>query len=630
MPDSGHAAEHPPHIHFPPDFYRSLSDLDRDGCLVYVPTKHQLAAAALLLNGTIVEMDAGEGKTLASAIAALVFAAAGRRVHILTANDYLADRDCDNLTLAMESLGVVPGLVTAGMDSEERRLQYPRPVVFATAREVGFDFLRDNIARRRDTRVSPIFDVAIVDEADHLLIDQARTPLIISGDPLTEYDEDEAPEEVAIGMIEEQSAHVDALFDDLDPDEPADRTLAAILLAGGLTPRLVSTLERLGKSSRDLRSALLIMNDDDDDNPLETDLLFTIEATGAAYSALRITPRGWDYIADRLDSPAQAFEVAQILSARVVHESDQDYVLGEDGITLVDRLDGRPMHSHRYVNGLHEALESKEGVEGNAHANPVARTTIHALMSNYATIAGLTGTATESADIFSQDYGAPTVRVPSTFPARRVDLDTQVFFDRSEHARALSDEVAHWHRVGRPLLIAFGSVRESSEFSEALERQGIPHRLLNASNPSQESDIVERAGEHGAVTVSTGMAGRGTDIILTKDQGLCEIAPAPPDRHSREGGNPGGRCGRIPDSFDYEKAPVEDTHSRAATHELPDKDPARPDTNPATPSSFPRRETFAQPSFPPPLVIPAKAGIQGWRGGPPSYEFVPTQNSETK
>ena len=323
------------------------------------------------------------------------------------------------------------------------------------------------------------------------------------------------------------------------------------------------------------------MNDDDDDNPLETDLLFTIEATGAANSALRITPRGWDYIADRLDSPSQAFEVAQILSARVVHESDQDYVLGEDGITLVDRLDGRPMHSHRYVNGLHEALESKEGIEGNAHANPVARTTIHALMSNYATIAGLTGTATESADIFSQDYGATTVRVPSTFPTRRVDLDTQVFFDRSEHARALSDEVAHWHRVGRPLLIAFGSVRESSEFSDALERQGIPHRLLNASNPSQESDIVERAGEHGAVTVSTGMAGRGTDIILTKDN-----------------------------------------HSRAATREIPDKNPALPDTNPATPSSFPR----------PSLVIPAKGSPQAIqrRGTDPAINPKSPAASRTK
>ena len=507
-------SEHPPHIHFPPDFYRSLSELDRDRCLLYTPTTQQLAAAVLLLDGAIVEMDAGEGKTLASAIAALVYAAAGRSVHILTANDYLAERDCDNLSLTMESLGITPGLVTANMDSEERRLQYHRPIVFATAREVGFDFLRDNIARRHDIRVSPTFDVAIVDEADHLLIDQARTPLIISGEPLTEYDEDEAPEEVAISMIEEQSVHVDALFDDLHPNGPADRTLATILLAEGLTPRLVSTLEHLGKSSRELQRDLLIMNDDDDDNPLETDLLFTIDAVN---SALRITPRGWDYIADRLESPASAFEVVQILSARVVHESDEDYVIGSDGITLVDRLDGRPMHSHRYFNGLHEALESKEGIEGKARANPSARTTIHALMSNYATIAGLTGTATEAADIFSRDYAVSTVRVPPTFPPRRVDLDTRVFFDRSGHARALSEEVAYWHRIGRPVLIAFGSVRESSEFSDTIERQGIPHRLLNASNPAQESDIVERAGEFGAVTISTGMAGRGADIIVADD-----------------------------------------------------------------------------------------------------------------
>ncbi len=514
-------AEYPPHIHFPPDFYRSLADLDRDGCLLYVPTTQQLAAAALLLNGTIVEMDAGEGKTLASAIAAIVFAAAGRSVHILTANDYLAERDCDNLALTMESLGINPGLVTAGMDSGERRLQYPRPIVFATAREVGFDFLRDNIARRRDIRVFPTFDVAIVDEADHLLVDQARTPLIISGEPTTEYDEDDSPEYVAISMIEEQAALIDALCTTLDdsrcPNKSADPTLATILLAEGLTPRLVSTLEHLGRSSRQLRSSMLVMNDDDDDNPLETDLLFTIDAVN---STLRITARGWNFIADRLESPTQAFEVAQILSARVVHESDEDYVIGADGITLVDRLDGRPMHSHRYLDGLHEAIESKEGIKGHARANPVARTTIHALMSNYTTIAGLTGTATEAADVFAQDYGTATVRVPSTFPAQRIDHDTRVFFDKSDHARALSDEVAYWHRVGRPVLIAFGSVRESSEFSVVLERQGIPHRLLNASNPSQEYDIVERAGEYGAVTVSTGMAGRGTDIIVPEGAAL--------------------------------------------------------------------------------------------------------------
>ena len=511
-------AEHPPHIHSPPGFYRALRKLDEDDCLLYAPTKQQLTAAALLLDGAIVEMDAGEGKTLASAIAAIIFAAAGRRVHILTANDYLAARDCDDLAFTMESLGLTPGLVTASMDSEERRLQYPYSIVFTTAREVGFDYLRDNIARRPEACVSPVFDVAIVDEADHLLIDQARTPLIIAGEAMSEYEDDDAPENLAIRMIEKQTAHVDKLYSTLDApdhaDESTDRTLATILLAEGLSPRLVSALEQYGKTSRQIRLALLALNDDDEGNPLESELLFAIDA---ANSALRITAMGWDFIGDRLDSPAAAFEVAQILRARVIHDSGEDYVVDPEGVTLVDRLDGRPMHSHRYMDGLHEAIEAKEGIEGRVRANPSARTTIHALMSNYTTVAGLTGTAIEAADIFAQDYGSVTVRVPPTFEPRRIDLNTRVYFDRNEHTLALSDQVAHWHQVGRPVLVTFGSVRESADFSDILKRRGIAHRLLNASNPFRESEIVANAGEYGAVTVSTRMAGRGTDIIIADD-----------------------------------------------------------------------------------------------------------------
>ena len=337
--------------------------------------------------------------------------------------------------------------------------------------------------------------MAIADEADHLLIDQARTPLIISGEPVAKYDEDEAPQNLAIRMIEEHAAHVDSLYSELDEsihaNESTDRILATILLAEGLGPRLVSVLEQYGRTSRQLRESLLILNDDDDNNPLEGELLFTIDA---ANHALRITARGWDFITDRLDNPTAAFEVAQILRARVIHDSDEDYVIDPDGITLVDRLDGRPMHSHRYVNGLHEAIEAKEGIEDGVHANPVARTTIHALMSNYATIVGLTGTATDAADIFAVDYGASAVRVPPTFTPRRIDLASRIYFNKSEHTRALSDEIARWHGIGRPVLVAFGSVRESGDFSDELERQGIAHRLLNASNPAQESEIVARAG----------------------------------------------------------------------------------------------------------------------------------------
>ncbi len=511
-------AEHPPNIHFPSAFYRSLNALDDENCLLFASTRQQLAAAALLLSGAIVEMDAGDGKTLASAMAALVFAASGRSVHILTANDYLAARDCDDLAFTMESLGIAPGLVTAGMDSDERRLQYPRSIVFATAREVGFDYLRDNIARRPQTRVCPEFDVAIVDEADHLLIDQARTPLIIAEEAMSEYEENDAPQSLAIRMIEEQTSYVDALYSGLEAPgqvrESDEAALATILLAEGLTPRLTSTLERIGKSARDIRHTLLILNDDDYGRPLESDLLFAIDA---ANSTLRITERGWEFIADGPGSPTAAFEAAQTLSAHVVHNSDEDYVIAPDGLTLVDRLDGRPMPDHRYMNGLHEALEAKEGIEGRAHAAPVARTTIHALMSNYAAVAGLTGTAVEAADIFANDYGATTVRIPPTFAARRLDSDTRVFFDKGEYILALLGQVADWHRIGRPVLLTFGSVRESSEFSDVLERRGIRHHLLNASTPFRESEVVARAGDYGAVTVSTGMAGRGTDIIVAGD-----------------------------------------------------------------------------------------------------------------
>ena len=256
---------------------------------------------------------------------------------------------------------------------------------------------------------------------------------------MPEYEDDDAPENLAIRMIEEQAEYVDELYTTLNEprraDESTDRTLATILLAEGMNPRLVSTLEQFGKTSRQIRLALLALNDEDEGNPLESDLLFAIDA---ANSALRVTARGWDFIANRLDSPAAGFEVAQILRARVIHDSDEDYVVDTEGVTLVDRLDGRPMPSHRYVDGLHEAIEDKEGVEERAYANPVARTTIHALMSNYTIVAGLTGTAIEAADIFSQDYGAAAVRVSPTFPPRRIDMDARVYFRQERtHPRSL-------------------------------------------------------------------------------------------------------------------------------------------------------------------------------------------------
>ena len=503
--------EHPSDILFPAEFYDSLRSADDTGCLAFFPTIQQLAAASLLLRGTVVEMDSGDGKTLASMIAAAVFAAAGRSVHVLTANDYLASRDCDELAPVLEPLGLSVGLVIDNMDRDERRHQYARQIVFTTAREVGFDYLRDSVAPSLDWRVRPVFDVAIVDEADHQLVDQARTPLIISDGPTPEADVGEQCEDLADEVIERQSRHLDDLYAKLDGQGQPERMLAEIMLAGGLTPRLISTLERMNASARTVRLDTIRMNDDEDGSPLESDLLFAVDVNGPA---LRLTDEGWRFLWERADVPSAAFEVVQMLRARVVHDSDEDYVVDKDGVTLVDPLDGRPMHSHRYMDGLHEALEAKEGIAGRGRSTAKARTTIHALLSNYETVAGLTGTAMEASEVFANAYGVGTVRVPSSIPSQRSDLGAAVFFDRATHIEAVSDEVAHWHRLGRPVLLTVGTVSQSSEISEELSRRGIDHRVLNAGNPTREAEIVAAAGEPGAVTVSTAMAGRGTDIIV--------------------------------------------------------------------------------------------------------------------
>ena len=416
---------HPSEVRQPADFYKLFEAADDTDCLWFAPTEQQLTAAALLLHGVIVEMDAGEGKTLASAMAAAVFAASGRRVHILTANDYLATRDCDLLAPVLESLGLTVGLVMEGMDRQERRYQYAAQIVFTTAREVGFDYLRDSVALSFDHMVNPVFDVAIADEADHLLIDQARTPLIISGGRVSDASPGANHESLAAELLDRQAARVDELYAALSGRSALSETLATILLAGGLTSRLVTELDRLEISTRRVFSDLSRFNDEDEGSPLEKELVFAIDP---GRSTVRLTELGWDEVFAKVVSPLDAFGVVQALRARVIHDAGVDYVLAQSGITLVDRLDGRPMESHRYMHGLHEALESKEGLQPLGRSDTVARTSIRAQMSNYATICGLTGTALEAEDTFTGDYGVSAIRVPPEAASKRVDLDSEVFF----------------------------------------------------------------------------------------------------------------------------------------------------------------------------------------------------------
>ena len=513
----------PSEILMPAEFYRSLAAADDAGCLAFSPTAGQLDAAAHLVRGCVVEMDAGEGKSLAAALAAAVLAAAGRRVHVLTANDYLAARDCERHAPILESLGIRVGLIIANMDADERRHQYAREIVFAAAREIGFDYLRDGIARSFAERVSPAFDVAIADEADHLLVDQARVPLIISGAPSPETAVGEDAQSAALWMMDAQANVLDRLYAQIaDKSANERRALATILLGGGLSARLEAELERRGKSARDALADVLRMNDREDGRALERDLFFAIEP--AAPPSLRLTERGWDEALRRIERADAAFEVVQTLRARAVHRANEDYVVDDDGVTLVDALDGRPLYSHRYMDGLHEALEAKEGAPPSGRTPPTAMTTVRALMSHYRAVCGLTGTATEAASVFERDYGARTVRVPPAAPSRRVDFPPAVFFDRAARDRALVEEAEKWRLIGRPVLLTVANPRESAEMSRALTERGIPHRALDAANAGDETGVVESAGRFGAVTVAAGMAGRGTDIIPAPDANARVIA----------------------------------------------------------------------------------------------------------
>ena len=518
------AARLPAEILMPAEFYRSLAAADDAGCLAFAPDSGQMDAAAHLVRGRIVEMDAGEGKSLAAALAAAVLAASGRRLHVLTANDYLAARDCERHAPILESLGIRVGLIIANMDADERRHQHARQIVFATAREIGFDYLRDGAARRFAERVNPVFDVAIADEADHLLVDQARVPLIISGEPSRETAVGEDALSAALWMMDAQASVLDRLYAQI-ADASADvrrRALASILLGGGLSARLEAELERVGASARDALADLLRMNDNEDGRPLERDLFFAVEPV--APPSLRLTERGWDEGLRRVGRADAAFEVVQTLRARVIHQADEDYVADEEGVTLVDALDGRPLYSHRYMDGLHEALEAKEGAAARGRTPPRGMTTVRALMSRYRAVCGLTGTAMEAARVFERDYGARTVRVPPAAPSRRVDFPPAAFYDRAARDRALVEEAEKWRLIGRPVLLTVGSPRESAELSRALSERGIPHRALDAANAGEETDVVESAGRFGAVTVAAGMAGRGTDIIPARAVGARVLA----------------------------------------------------------------------------------------------------------
>ena len=415
------------------------------------PFDVQVIAGVALSNGKLVEMQTGEGKTLAAVLPACLNAAAGRGVHVLTFNDYLARRDAAWMGPIYRFLGLSVGAVQEGMSVDARRTAYAADVTYATAKEAGFDFLRDGLCRRPDDLAHRPFNFAIVDEADSILIDEARAPLVIAG---------ERPgSQTSLYRIAELIASL-ARGEDWETDEN-DRNVS-------LTERGVDRVEAaLGR--------------------------------GDLYAA---------------ENYLLLIEVNQALHARALLRKDVDYIVRDERIELVDEFTGRVMDDRRWPDGLQAALEAKETLPIRPGGRILGSITLQHFLQHYPRISGMTATARPAAEELEAFYGLGVVPVPPNRPCAREDLPDLIFTHKDAKRQALIAEIKRANVTGRPVLVGTSSVEESESLARELDVTGVACRVLNAKNDEAEAEIIAESGAIGAVTISTNMAGRGTDIRL--------------------------------------------------------------------------------------------------------------------
>ncbi len=415
----------------------------------------QLMGGAALHMGNIAEMKTGEGKTLTSVLPAYLNALSGKGVHVVTVNDYLAKRDAEWMGRIHHFLGLQVGVILAQMEPDERRKQYEADITYGTNNEFGFDYLRDNMAWGLEECVQRGHNFAIVDEVDSILIDEARTPLIISG--------------------------------------PADQNSRWYLEFAKIAPRL-----RRGEDGE---------GDYEVDEKKRT--------VGILESGVEKVEDwlGIDNLYESVNTPLVSF-LNNALKAKELYKKDKDYVIINGEVLIVDEFTGRMLHGRRYSEGMHQAIEAKEGVQIKDENQTLATITLQNYFRLYDKLAGMTGTAQTEANEFHQTYKLGVVPIPTNMPMIRADQADMVYQTAQAKFEALVEDIAGRHEAGQPVLVGTTSVEKSELVSRMLKRQGIPHEVLNAKYHEREAAIVAQAGRKGAVTVATNMAGRGTDIML--------------------------------------------------------------------------------------------------------------------
>ncbi len=429
----------------------------------------QLIGGMVLHDGAIAEMKTGEGKTLVATLAIVLNAMLGKGVHLVTVNDYLAKRDATEMGKLYEFLGYTTGCITSEIyDDAQRKAQYNADITYGTNNEFGFDYLRDNMKTNQAEKVQREHHYAIVDEVDSILIDEARTPLIISGPTQRDQNHYVRANEIALQL--ERGKELPA-----KPGE--EKKTTGDFIVDEKNRQVLLTEQGLRKAEE----------------------LF---GAGNLYD---------------LENAILAHHLDQALKANYLFEKDVDYVVKDGEIIIVDEFTGRLSEGRRYSEGLHQALEAKEGVEIKEESQTLAEVTYQNYFRLYNKLAGMTGTAQTEATEFAEIYGLDVVSIPTNVPVKRIDKNDLIFNTEEEKLDAVVQRVKELHAKGQPVLIGTASIEKSELIHERLKKEKIPHNVLNAKNHEQEAEIIKNAGAKGAVTVATNMAGRGVDIKLSDE-----------------------------------------------------------------------------------------------------------------
>ena len=534
----------------------SWSVAGRDQTWEMIPYDVQIVGGIILHRGNVAEMKTGEGKTLVAAFPIYLNALTGRGVHLITVNDYLAQRDAEWMGEIYKRLGLSVGYILNNMTPDQRRENYNCDITYGTNNEFGFDYLRDNMALQKEDQVQREYAYAIVDEVDSVLIDEARTPLIISGAvdaPVDTSFNDLRP--LVQNLVRKQNSLVASIVSEAEElmnegkDHDAGYKFLQALRGMPKHPKVMKVFQEAGskKLAHQVESEFMR---DKKLHEVDDDLFFSIDEKT---HVIDITEKGRNTLApdnpevfiipdlgemlhdidnnekipesDRgqekdkahqlhADRSGKIHNMTQLLRAYTLYEKDVEYVVQDGRVQIVDEFTGRILAGRRYSDGLHQALETKENVTVERETQTLATITIQNYFRMYDKLAGMTGTAATEAEEFGAIYNLDVLSIPTHRPVIRDDRDDLIFKTTREKYNAVVEEISRCHQTGQPTLVGTISVEVSELLSRMLKRKGIPHNVLNAKQHKGEAEIVARAGQRGAVTIATNMAGRGTDIKL--------------------------------------------------------------------------------------------------------------------